>query len=326
VEAARRDVAAPAGGLAEAKGIHAGLPFAICYTSGTTGRPKGAVLAQRSAYRRGAKFIAEYGFESNDVFQIATPMFHISAINLQFAGIMQGCTLVIRPQFHLLDTMRCVRENNATFLLVVPTMLAMMADEPDFGVDYFGRVRLIMYTAAPMSPPLLRKVMQVYRGDMVQALGQTEDLPQCILNAEDHRTAFAGGSKRLESVGRPAIGVDLKICGDDGRALAAGQIGEIVTRGGTAMAGYWNDPGATALTLRDGWVHSGDLGYRDEHGYVFLAGRKKHLIIRGGENVYPAEVERALLEAPGVQDAVVVGLPDDRWAKSSWRQSCRRRR
>jgi fatty-acyl-CoA synthase len=306
---------APAGNPAEMNGVDAGTPFAICYTSGTTGRPKGAVLSQRSAYLRGFKFNAEFGLKPNDVFHIASPMFHISAINLLFAGIMRGCTLVIHPQFHLQDTMRRVRENGVTFLLIVPTMLAMMAEEPDFGPDYFGRVRLIMYTAAPMSPPLLRKLMHVYRGDMVQALGQTEDLPQCILDADDHRAAFAGSLKRLESVGRPAIGVALKICDDDGQALAAGEIGEIVTRGGTAMDGYWNDPVETARTLREGWVHSGDLAYRDEHGYVYLAGRKKHLIIRGGENVYPAEVERALLEAPGVQDAVVVGLPDERWGE-----------
>ncbi|MGH9810488.1 MAG: class I adenylate-forming enzyme family protein, partial [Terriglobia bacterium] len=210
---------------------------------------------------------------------------------------------------------RCVRENDVTFFLIVPTMLTMMTDEPDFGPDYFGDIRLIMYTAAPMSPPLLRKLMQVYRGDMVQALGQTEDLPQCILNAADHRIAFANGSKRLESVGRPVIGVELKICDGEGRALATGEIGELVTRGGTEMSGYWNDPVETARTLRDGWVYSGDLGYQDENGYVYLAGRKKHLIIRGGENVYPAEVERALLEAPGVQDAVVIGLPDARWGE-----------
>jgi acyl-CoA synthetase (AMP-forming)/AMP-acid ligase II len=313
VETATRNVAAPT--AAEMKSVDAGTPFAICYTSGTTGRPKGAVLSQRSAYLRGFKFNAEFGLKPNDVFHIASPMFHISAINLLFAGVMRGCTLVIHPQFDLRATMRCVRDNNVTFLLVVPTMLGMMAEEADFGSGYFGNVRLIMYTAAPMSPPLLRKLMQVYRGEMVQALGQTEDLPQCILNADDHRIAFEGGSKRLESVGRAAIGVELKICDDSGQALAPREIGEIVTRGGTAMDGYWNDPVETARTLQDGWVRSGDLAYRDEHGYVYLAGRKKHLIIRGGENVYPAEVERALLEAPGVQDAVVVGLPDERWGE-----------
>jgi fatty-acyl-CoA synthase len=228
---------------------------------------------------------------------------------------VRGNTLAIHPQFHLQDTMRCVRENNATFLLIIPTMLTMMADEPDFGPDYFGRVRLMMYTAAPMSPPLLRKLMHVYRGEMVQSFGQTEDLPQAILDAEDHRVAFAGGSRQLESVGRPAVGVELKICDDGGRTLPTGEIGEIVTRGGTEMSGYWNNPGETARTLRDGWIHSGDLGYCDERGYVYLAGRKKHLIIRGGENVYPAEVERVLLEASGVHDAVVIGLPDARWGE-----------
>jgi acyl-CoA synthetase (AMP-forming)/AMP-acid ligase II len=301
--------------LAELKSVDAGSPFAICYTSGTTGRPKGAILSQRSACLRGLKFIIEFGLKADDVMHVTSPMFHVSAINLMFTGILRGNTLAIHPQFHLQDTMRCVRRNNVTFLLVIPTMLTMMVEEPDFGPDYFGSVRLMMYTAAPMSPPLLRKLMSVYRGEMVQSFGQTEDLPQAILNAEDHRAAFAAGSRQLESIGRAAIGVELKICDNEGRALPAGMIGEIATRGGTEMSGYWNDPAETARTLHDGWIYSGDLGYQDERGYVYLAGRKKHLIIRGGENVYPAEVERVLLEAPGVRDAVVIGLPDPRWGE-----------
>jgi len=173
-----------------------------------------------------------------------------------------------------------------------------------------------MYTAAPMSLPLLRKLMAVYQGDLVQFLGQTEDLPQTVLTPEDHRGALAGMAPgRLESVGRASAGVDLMICNAAGNAVAEGEIGEIVTRAGTAMSGYWNLPEETAAALKNGWVYTGDLGYQDADGYVYLAGRKKHMIIRGGENVYPSEVEPVLLEAPGVRDAVILGLPDDTWGE-----------
>ncbi|HEY4169899.1 MAG TPA: AMP-binding protein [Reyranella sp.] len=289
--------------------------FAICYTSGTTGRPKGAVQSHRSAYLRGLKFIAEFGLVESDVFHITSPMFHISSINLTFTGILRGATIAINAQFDLGRTPDFVRERNVTFMLVVPTILAMMTERADFGPDYFGKVRLIMYTAAPMNAPLLRRIMEVYRGDFVQSFGQTEDLPQAILSAADHRLAFERETPRLASVGRAAVGVELKVCDDDGNEVEAGAIGEIVTRGGTEMTGYLDNPTETEHTLRDGWIYSGDLGYQDDEGYVFLAGRKKHLIIRGGENIYPVEVERVLLEFLGVQDAAVIGLPDDKWGE-----------
>lgn len=289
--------------------------FAICYTSGTTGRPKGAVLSHRSAYIRGLKFIVEFKLQHSDVFHLTSPMFHIASINLSFTAILRGASIAIRPQFDLAHTPQFVRERGVTFLLVVPTILAMMVEMPDFGPDYFGQVRLIMYTAAPMNVVLLRKIMEVYKGDFVQSFGQTEDLPQAILDAADHRALFAIESPRLSSVGRPAVGVELKICDDSGKPVERGSIGEIVTRGGTEMSCYLDNPTETGRTLRDGWIFSGDLGYQDNDGYVFLSGRKKHLIIRGGENIYPVEVERVLLEYAGVQDAAVIGVPDEKWGE-----------
>ncbi|MGH6777187.1 MAG: class I adenylate-forming enzyme family protein [Bradyrhizobium sp.] len=289
--------------------------FAICYTSGTTGRPKGAVLSHRSAYLRGLKFIAELGLLESDIFHITSPMFHVSSINLTFTGILRGATIAINPQFDLARTPEFVRERGVTFLLVVPTVLAMMTERVDFGPHYFGKVRLIMYTAAPMNATLLRRIMEVYRGDFVQSFGQTEDLPQAILSAADHRAAFEGETPRLASIGRASLGVELMICDDHGDEVKAGAIGEIVTRGGTEMTGYLDNPAETARTLRDGWIYSGDLGYQDDDGYVFLSGRKKHLIIHGGENIYPVEVERILLEFDGIQDAAVIGLPDEKWGE-----------
>ena len=304
------------GGLIRLTDPDPATPLAICYTSGTTGRPKGAVIDQYTAYLRALKIMHDLGLGSDDVMHMTTPMFHISCLILSLAALQRGATQVILPQFDYETTMAAVRKHKVTFINTVPTILSMALARDDFTPDVLAGLRLIMYTAAPMSLPLLRKLMGVYQGDLVQFLGQTEDLPQTVLTPQDHRNALAGiAPGRLESVGRPCAGVDLMICDDAGDPVAPRQIGEIVTRAGTAMSGYWNLPEETADTLKDGWIYSGDLGYRDADGYVYLAGRKKHMIIRAGENVYPSEVEPVLLEAPGVRDAVILGLPDETWGE-----------
>ncbi len=293
-----------------------GTPLAICYTSGTTGRPKGAVIDQFTANLRALKLMYDLRLGPDDVMHMTTPMFHISCLMLSLAALQRGAAQLILPQFDYETTMAAVREHKVTFINTVPTILSMALARKDFTPEVLAGLRLIMYTAAPMSLPLLRKLMSVYQGDLVQFLGQTEDLPQTVLTPEDHRNALAGiAPERLESIGQPSAGVDLKICDDEGRSVARGEIGEIVTRGGTAMSGYWNLPEETKSTLRQGWIHSGDLGRQDDDGYVYLAGRKKHMIIRGGENVYPAEVEPVLLQAPGVRDAVILGQPDPTWGE-----------
>jgi fatty-acyl-CoA synthase len=291
-------------------------PLAICYTSGTTGRPKGAVIDQFTANLRALKIMYELRLGPDDVMHMTTPMFHISCLILSLGALQRGATQLILPQFDYDTTMAAMREHQVTFINTVPTILSMALARDDFTPQVLAGLRRIMYTGAPMGLPLLHKLMDVYQGGLVQFLGQTEDLPQTVLTPEDHRNALAGiAPSRLESIGRPCAGVDLMICDDAGNPVPRGEIGEIVTRAGTAMSGYWNLPDETAETLRDGWIFTGDLGYQDADNYVYLAGRTKHMIIRGGENVYPSEVEPVLLEAPGVRDAVVLGLPDETWGE-----------
>jgi acyl-CoA synthetase (AMP-forming)/AMP-acid ligase II len=307
---------AATGGLMRLTNPDPATPLAICYTSGTTGRPKGAVIDQFTATLRALKIMYDLRLGSGDVMHMTTPMFHISCLILSLAALQRGATQLILPQFEYETTMAAVREHKVTFINTVPTILSMTLARDDFTPEVLAGLRLIMYTAAPISLPLLRKLMDVYRGDLIQFLGQTEDLPQTVLTPEDHRNALKGiAPGRLESVGLPSAGVDLMICDDTGTPVPRGEIGEIVTRAGTAMSGYWNLPEETAQTLRNGWIYTGDLGYQDTDGYVYLAGRKKHMIIRGGENVYPSEVEPVLMEAPGVRDAVILGLPDETWGE-----------
>ena len=307
---------ATADGLLRLSNQDAATPLAICYTSGTTGRPKGAVIDQFTASLRAFMLMYDLRLGPDDVMHMTTPMFHISCLMLSLAALQRGAAQLILPQFDYESTMAAVRQHNVTFINTVPTILSMALARDDFTPDVLAGLRLIMYTAAPMSLPLLRKLMAVYQGDLVQFLGQTEDLPQTVLTPEDHHNALAGiAPGRLESIGLPSAGVELAICDDAGDPVPRGEIGEIVTRAGAAMSGYWNLPEETAATFRDGWIHTGDLGYRDADGYIYLAGRKKHMIIRGGENVYPSEVEPVLLEAPGVRDAVILGLPDETWGE-----------
>lgn len=289
--------------------------FAICYTSGTTGRPKGATISQHAVCLRALKFVAEFGVRSDDTVHVTSPLFHISGLVLNLMGVVRGCTLLIMPQFRLADTLEAMLHHRISFICLVPTILAMIAESNSYRARIFESLRVIMYAGSPMNPALMRDVLAIYKGDMVQSFGQTEDLPQLILDAEAHRAALEASSSALDSVGRPALGVEIKICDEAGNRLADGEIGEIASRGGTGMMGYWNLPEATAETLRDGWVHSGDLGYIGQDGFVYLAGRRKQMIIRGGENVYPAEVERVLLAFPGVRDAAVIGLPDPVWGE-----------
>lgn len=293
------------------------VPFAICYTSGTTGNPKGAVITQQVCYLRALKLLQDLTLSHDDVMHMTTPMFHISCLMLSLGGLLRGATQIVLPQFNLLETVTLLRREKITFINAVPTILSMILNAPGFSSDIFTNLRVIMYTAAPMSLPLLRQLMSVYNGDLVQFLGQTEDLPQTVLSAADHRAALQSedGARRLASVGRPCFGSGLRICDSNGRDLPPGEIGEVVTSGATNMTFYWNLPEATRDTLRDGWIYTGDLGYRDEAGYLFLAGRKKEMIIRGGENIYPSEVENVLLQCPGIRDGVVVGVPDDVWGE-----------
>jgi acyl-CoA synthetase (AMP-forming)/AMP-acid ligase II len=303
-------------GLVSLSAPEPSAPLAVCYTSGTTGRPKSAVIDQYTANLRAFKLMYDLHLGPDDIMHMTTPLFHISCMILSLAAIQRGATQVILPQFDYETTMAAVQEHKVTFINTAPTILSMALARDDFTPEVLAGLKLIMYTAAPMSLPLLRKLMRAYKGDLVQFLDQTDDLPQTTLTPEDHHNALAGiAPERLQSVGRASAGVDLKFCNDAGGPLRRGEIGEIVTRAGTAMTGYWNLPEESAATLKQGWVYSGDLGYQDADGYVYLAGRKKHMIIRGGENVYPSEVEPALREAPGVRDAVIMGLADETWGE-----------
>ncbi|WP_063044323.1 AMP-binding protein [Nocardia pseudovaccinii] len=292
---------------------------AIYPTSGTTGLPRGVMHDNR----RFAFFISalsqqvQYDADQPTVFLAAAPLTHVSG-RIALATLYRGGTVVIlhRPALDtLLDTLERHRVDTT---MLPPTVLYAIVDMPGIEQRRFPALRQLIYGAAPMRLDKLEQALKLFGPIMRQGYGQTE-APMLItaLPAEEH---FVDGKlapeQRLSSIGRPTSVSTVAILGDDGHELAQGEVGEICVRGEFVMVGYYKDPEATAEVSRGGWHHTGDAGYIDAEGYIHLVDRKKDLIISGGFNVYPAEVERVIGAVPGVAEVAVIGVPDQRWGEA----------
>ena len=222
-----------------------------------------------------------------------------------------------RPGFDPDAFLELIEKERITAVNMVPTMLQMLFDHPRFADYDISSLELIVYGASPMPKALLERIMQtIPEVQLMQGYGQTELAPICtVLLPEDHQLDGPLAHRR-SSVGRPAVGIEVKIVDDEIRRLPTGETGEIAVRGKNTMMGYWNKPEQTAATLVDGWVLTGDVGYFDEDGYLYLIDRVKDMIITGGENVFSVEVENALTSHPGVQMAAVIGIPSEEWGES----------
>ena len=290
------------------------------YTSGTTGRPKGAVLSHRSvlglrAAMAPATMPPWYEWTDTDVSLIAMPVAHVSGTNWALWSLEHGASGVITREFDPHAAFELMVEHRINKVIMVPTAMQIAVRHPRARSTDFSFLKYICYGAAPMPLALLRECIEVFGCGFVQMYGMTETAGAIVaLRPEDH--AIEGGA-RLASVGRPLPGVELRILDPAGQPLPAGEIGEIATRSPANMTGYYNLPKATAETIDgEGWLHTGDAGYLDADGYLFLKDRIKDLIISGGENVYPAEVENAIYGHPDVAEVAVIGVPDAKWGES----------
>jgi acyl-CoA synthetase (AMP-forming)/AMP-acid ligase II len=289
------------------------------YTSGTTGRPKGAMLSNRALLElREIHAKADLGWNrwtSDDISLVAMPVFHIGGTGWGVTGVFNGAKGVIAREFDPNAVLDFIERDRISKLFMVPAAMQIVLRHPKARQVDYSCLRYVLYGASPIPLDLLKEAMEVFGCGFVQMYGMTETCGTIVaLPPEDHDPA---GGPRMRSAGKALPGVELAILDEAGVRLAPHQVGEIATRSAANMNGYWNLPDATAHAIdTDGWLRTGDAGYLDEDGYVYIHDRVKDMIITGGENVYPAEVENAVFGHPGVADVAVIGVPDAKWGEA----------
>lgn len=292
----------------------------ICYTGGTTGRSKGVMLTHRNNFIQCVHLGIADRIRHEDVYLITGALFHV-VLNMGLAYLFLGAPVVIMD-FTPAGCLDLIERHKVTKTVPVATMLNMLIQEQRARPRDLSSLRLCGTGGAPINPEVVRRASMEWGCDFVQYFGQTEAAHHfTYLSDTDYRLGLAPEAterqrKRLESGGRAQHCDLVSVVGDDGRHLGIGEVGEICARGDNVMKGYWGQPELTTETLRDGWLHSGDVGYLDEDGYVYVVDRKKDMIVSGGENVYSSEVEAVLYLDETVVECAVIGVPDDTWGEA----------
>jgi len=287
----------------------------LSFTSGTTGEPKGVLQSHGMLKRLANSVLVDRELTSRTFHYNGSPLYHVSGFSHLLAALASGYRMLLLPAFNAPDLLYWLSEGGLTHCFLVPTMVSSLLQQPGVEDRDYSQVVAMGYGAAPMPPALLRQAMRVFGCDFLQIFGASEAGSQTILGYEHHRRALRGEEHLLGSIGKAAYSTEVKIVDENLDELPPGEIGEIMSRGDVLMSGYLDMPEETAAAVVDGWFRSGDLGYRDEDGFYYLSGRKKDMMIRGGENIYPIEIESVLFEFPGILEATVVGRPDDHWGE-----------
>jgi fatty-acyl-CoA synthase len=250
----------------------------------------------------------------DDVSLVAMPIFHIGGSGWGLLGFYHGAKGVVAREFDPTRVLDFIERSGITKLFMVPAAMQFVVRQPRAREVDFSRLKYMFYGASPIPAALLKECIDVFGCGFVQVYGMTETTGSIVaLPPEDH----VAGSERMRSAGKALPGVELAILDANGKPLQPGEVGEIATRSGFNMAGYWNLPEATARTIgRDGWLRTGDAGYLDRDGYLYIHDRIKDMIISGGENIYPAEVESAICDHPDIAEVAVIGVPDDQWGEA----------
>jgi acyl-CoA synthetase (AMP-forming)/AMP-acid ligase II len=289
-------------------------PVVLMYTGGTTGLPKGVLLDQRAEMLNLYHVAMAFRFDESFVYLHQTPMFHAASMGGILGVAATGGTTTYVPAFEPGGVMTAIERHGVTMTVMVPTMIGLMMMHPEYRAERLRSLRVLTYGASPMPLALLEKVRADFPDvDIYQGYGMTEaSAVLTILGPDEHRA----GGELLRSAGRAVPGVALSIQDPVGNILPAGESGEVCARAGNFMREYWNKPDATAEAFRGGWYHSGDAGYIDERGYLFLVDRVKDMIVTGGENVYSTEVENAIASHAAVAQVAVIGIPHDVWGEA----------
>ena len=288
----------------------------IFYTGGTTGFPKGVMLTHANVWASAIALVSCIGLSDDDRVLHAAPMFHLADGAMTQGGMLAGSTHIFIPMFTPAATIQAIDEKKATHALLVPVMIQMVINDPSVKTADLSSLKFVLYGASPITESVLIQAMNTLpQADFAQGYGQTELAPLATMLSPKYHTTEGPFAGKLKSAGQAIPCVEIKIADKEGASLPLGEIGEIAVRGPNAMKGYWNKPEETAVSLRDGWVHTGDAGYMDDEGFVFLVDRVKDMIVSGGENVYSAEVENAVNNHPAVEQVVVIGIPSEEWGE-----------
>jgi acyl-CoA synthetase (AMP-forming)/AMP-acid ligase II len=290
----------------------------MMYTGGTTGRPKGVLLDHCGQMANAKCTLIDATVEPQDTLLTVMPLHHIGGKNFATVHFHRACTNILIPTFNAATVLNALSKRNVRCALLAPTMIKMLLDELKGAPPPALNLKTIYYSSAPMPGPLLREAIKAFGRVFVQFYGLTESGPSGVmLRKEDHQPdGTPAQQERLAAAGRPQIYNQVRVVDDEGKDVGPGEVGEVIIGGQQVMKGYWNNPDATKATLRDGWIYSGDLGRIDAHGYLFIVGRKKDVIISGGENIYPREIEEVLHAHPAILEAAVVGAPDPKWGEA----------
>jgi acyl-CoA synthetase (AMP-forming)/AMP-acid ligase II len=289
----------------------------MIYTSGTTGKPKGVLLSHRGMVETAREYALAQGAKPTDRMLIVMPFYHIGGTSQLLAYLIVGATIVLHRVFDAQRILDSIESEQVTAGHFAPTMIQLMLDVQEQLPRDVSSLGTVCYASAPMSVALSRRARAAFGEIFVQVYGMTEQGIGTVLHKHQH---FSEGTSeqvgRLASAGQPFLNTDVKIIEDGGTERAPGESGEICTRSSGLMLGYWRKPDATAEAIGDGWMRTGDVGYLDHEGYLFVQDRKKDMIISGGENIYSREVEEALLTHASVLEAAVIGVPDPKWGET----------
>lgn len=288
----------------------------LFYTGGTTGRSKGVMLSHDNLMSNALNVIPFMKFDESSVYLHVAPMFHLADCASTFSLTMAAGTHTFLPKFDPQETLQVMQDNKVSVCLLVPTMVNMLINFPDINKYDISSLKTILYGASPMPEAVLLRAMELFPNcEFKQGYGMTETSPvMTFLDSKFHVTDGPHSGK-LKSAGYPAFGVEILIVDENDKEVPRGEVGEIIARGPNVMHGYWKMPEETQRALRNGWMHTGDMAYMDEDGFVYIVDRNKDMIISGGENVYSSETEQAVYQHAAVQECAVIGVPHKEWGE-----------
>lgn len=290
--------------------------LSIMFTSGTTSVPKGVMQSERMLRNITYIYHREFRLTPGGVQYSGASLFHISGISSIFHALYGGRASLVLPQFDAHAVLHWLQHGGINSCTLIPTMINSILELPGAMEHNYSDLDYLLYGGAATPPALIKRMAMAFDCDLYNGLGAgTEAGLQVMLTADDHRAAIGGKEILFSSIGKPILGVDLRLCDENLNDVPVGEIGEIVTRSETIMSGYLDQPDLTARSVVDGWFRAGDMAQMDADGYLYLAARKADMIIRGGENVYPVEIESTLAEHPAVLEVSVIGIEDEHWGE-----------